>query len=122
MKVQKICVEDKSIKVRDVYFIQGESLVDFIYFSLDSWEYNGIDLTPLSFTLTSLVGDTQAVQILRKVNDTLLWTVTDDFTAVDGLMSLEIKGVSSSGEEIIKFKGKNCLRVGKSLKGENYPT
>lgn len=88
--------------------IVGEKNVDFVEFQLDRF-YNDIDLSVATFSLLANIQTYAISQELEKVvtdtTITLKWTITEDFTAVQGDMSLEIKAITDT--EVFKCLGKS---------------
>lgn len=88
-----------STEIRNI-LVQGEKNADKICFETDRF-YNDTDLSELIFILKGINSKNQlAEQTLSKtVSDNkiiLEWTVTSQFTASDGSLSLEIRGVANS--------------------------
>ena len=98
--------------VLDKLLIVGEKNVDFVEFELDRF-YNGIDLSTAVFTLLANIQTYSVTQILSKaVSDTtitLKWTIDENFTAIQGEMSLEIKAVTDT--EVFKCLSNKSFRI-----------
>lgn len=105
-------------------FVQGECAADVFEIILPkSW--NGLDLSAFSFKMRGASAkNTLTEQLLtaavREDCVVLTWTVTSDFTAVSGSLSLELVGVSGDGTQIIKFPS-GQVNVQPALTGEYAP-
>lgn len=103
-------------------FITGEKNVDFVEFELNRF-YNEIDLSLATFTLLANIQTYVITQVLDKgVTDTtitLKWAITEDFTAVQGDMSLEIKAITDT--EVFKCLGKSFRVLRGNSDGTNPP-
>ena len=103
---------------------QGEANVDTFKITLPKM-YGANDLSTFSFKMRGAsTKETIAEQVLVKsvLGDSivLLWTITRDFTAVEGTLSLELVGVSSDGDEIIKLTS-NDIAIKGNLVGSYSP-
>ena len=86
--------------------VSGEKNADFLTFEV-SEDYNGIDLSECTFILRAVNSAGNLVeQTLRKQTENnsifLTWTVDEYFTAVSGVLKLEIHGVKGD-ELVIKY-------------------
>ena len=105
-------------------FVQGEANVD-TYSIVIPRIYGDIDLSLFSFKMRAKSSkDTIAEEVLKTVVNsdsiTLFWKVTGEFTAVDGALSLELVGVNSNCDEIIKFTSSDIF-VKQNLIGSYNP-
>lgn len=104
---------------------QGEAKVDTFEITLPKM-YNVIDLSAFSFKMRGASAkDTIAEQVLvtSVVGDNIIlkWTVTSDFTAVDGALSLELVGVNLDGDEIIKLTSSDIYIKGNLIGSYSPP-
>ena len=105
-------------------FTQVEANVDTFEIILPKM-YGKIDLSGFNFKMRGASAkDTIAEQVLvtSVIGDSIviLWTVTSDFTAVEGKLSLELVGVDSNGDEIIKFTSDDIV-IKRGLAGNYAP-
>ena len=103
--------------------VSGEKNADFLTFEV-SEDYNGIDLSECTFILRAVNSAGNLVeQTLRKQTENnsifLTWTVDEYFTAVSGVLKLEIRGVKGD-ELVIKYDLSNII-VRESAVGEGLP-
>ncbi len=70
-------------------------------------EYDGLDLSELSYKMRGSIGETNAEQVLQKevVNNevVLTWVISRNFTAESGMLTLELIGLSYEREVVIRF-------------------
>lgn len=93
--------------------VQGESLVDRPKIVMQR-EYEGLDISGLNYEIRAVSEKgTMVIRPLEKaVEDdriVLTWTVTKEFTAVDGFLALTIVGIDDTGEEIIKITSEKII-------------
>lgn len=86
---------------------QGESLVDRPKIVMQR-DYEGLDISALNYDIRAVSEKgTMVIRTLEKSLEddqvVLTWTVTKEFTAVDGFLALTIVGIDDTGEEIIKI-------------------
>ena len=86
--------------------VKGEDSAHTVTISLPH-EYEGLNLTELSYKMRGSIGETTAEQVLHKEivdNKVILtWVINESFTAESGMLSLELIGLSYSREIVIKF-------------------
>lgn len=86
--------------------VKGEDNAHTVTISLPL-EYEGLNLTELSYKMRGSIGETLAEQVLYKEvvgNKVILtWTISESFTAESGILTLELIGLSYSRETVIKF-------------------
>lgn len=104
--------------------VQGESGVDCFDFSIPK-QYGDVDLSELVFKVRIVSEqDTITEQLLEKTVDdqnlTLSCTVTQDMTAVSGVVYLQVVGESKTGEQIIKYTAPG-IYIRPNLAGQNPP-
>ncbi len=105
---------------------EGENGADVVGITVPRY-YGEHDLSLFSFRMTAVSGDGKnaAEQLLTQDlcgDDAihLLWTVTSDFTALDGELTLILAGVGSDGE-VIKFSSEP-VNIGNDGRVEFLPT
>ncbi|MDE6092669.1 MAG: hypothetical protein K2G14_06190 [Ruminococcus sp.] len=104
-------------------FANGEKNADYLTFEV-SKNYHGIDLSECTFILRAVNAAGNLVeQTLKKQieNDSvfLAWTVDEYFTAVSGVLKLEIRGVKGN-ELVIKYDLSDVI-VRESAVGDGLP-
>jgi len=86
--------------------VKGEDNAHTVTISLPL-EYEGLNLTELSYKMRGSIGETLAEQVLYKEvvgNKVILtWTISESFTSESGMLTLELIGLSYSRETVIKF-------------------
>lgn len=101
----------------------GEKNADFLTFEI-SEKYHNIDLSECTFILRAVNSAGNLVeQTLRKQIDGssifLTWTVDEYFTAVSGVLKLEIRGIK--GDELVIKYDLSDIIVRESAVGEGLP-
>ena len=102
---------------------KGEKNVDYLTFEI-SKNYHNIDWSECAFILRAVNSSGNlAEQILRKQIDSnsifLTWTVDEYFTAISGVLKLEIRGIK--GDELIIKYDLSDIIVRESAVGEDLP-
>ncbi len=101
----------------------GEKNADFLTFEVDR-DYHGVDLSDCTFILRAVnSAGNLAEQTLKKHIDNnsifLTWKVDEYFTAVSGVLKLEIRGIK--GDELVIKYGLSDIFVRESAVGEGVP-
>lgn len=104
LKVTKKRLDTSPIQKR---LVQGEALVDRPKIILQK-EYEGLDISDLNFEIRAVSEKETMVRrsLGKSLEDGLVilsWTVTKEFTAVAGALSLTIVGTNAAGDEIMKI-------------------
>lgn len=104
LKVTKKRMDVSPIQHR---LVQGEALVDRPKIILQR-DYEGLDITNLNFEIRAVSEkETMVRRTMEKAVEgdriILTWTVTKEFTAVPGLLSLTVIGTNAAGDEIMKI-------------------
>ncbi|MDE6678902.1 MAG: hypothetical protein K2K02_07660, partial [Ruminococcus sp.] len=102
---------------------KGEKNADYLTFEI-SKNYHNIDLSECTFILRAVNSSGNiAEQTLRKQIDNnsifLTWTVDEYFTAVSGVLKLEIRGIK--GDELVIKYDLSDIIVRESAVGEGLP-
>lgn len=101
----------------------GEKNADFLTFEI-SKKYHNVDLSECTFILRAVnsAGNLIEQTLIKSVNENsifLTWTVDEYFTAVSGVLKLEIRGVK--GDELIIKYDLSDIIVRESAVGEGLP-
>ncbi len=97
----------------DYLFTQGEAGVDRISIVLPL-QYGQTDLSTLGWSIQlvserdTFISKPLTAQV-DEDNLTVFWDVDEDCTAVPGRVKLTIVGISTDGEEVIKFDGREIM-------------
>lgn len=104
LKVTKKRLDTNPIRDR---LVQGEALVDRPRIIMHR-NYEGLDISGLNFEIRAV--SEKETMVRRPLEKTveygmviLTWTVTKEFTAIGGKLSLTIVGIDDTGEEIMKI-------------------
>ena len=105
-------------------FTQGENNVDVITLR-GAKMYGELDASQLTFILRAVSEkDTLVEQQLTATTDgddlVLTWMVTEDFTAVSGLLHLKLRGIDTAGNVVLKL-GAEPIYIQADIQGDYAP-
>ena len=125
----KIAVTSKQLNAEalDFYLVQGEKGSTVVLFSLPL-EIDEFDLTELNYTIRGSISEysTLAQQALNKSTEdghlTLVWVISENFTALSGEMQLELVGTNANATQVISFLATSPIHIQKgALEGYEPP-